>query len=91
MNDVWQKMKAVLVDNFFEIGDILITPETKLSEIPDGDSMAAVNLQILLHDTFHVDLPLELLHDDTRFNELITLMEQPDKIPEAVRIFRERN
>jgi acyl carrier protein len=91
MNDVWQKMKAVLVDNFFEIGDILITPETKLSEIPDWDSMAAVNLQILLHDTFHVDLPLELLHDDTRFNELITLMEQPDKIPEAVRIFRERN
>jgi acyl carrier protein len=91
MNDVWQKMKAVLADNLFEIGDILITPETKLGEIPDWDSMAAVNLQILLHETFHVDLPMELLHEFATFSEIIALMEQPDTIPEAVRQFRERN
>lgn len=91
MNDIWQKMKDVLLDNFFEIGNGSITPETKLGEIPDWDSMVAVNIQILLHDTFHVDLPLELLHEDTIFKDLIMLMEQPDKIPEAVRKFRERN
>ena len=91
MNNVWKKMKTVLVDNLFEIADILITPETKLGEIPDWDSMAAVNLQILLHETFHVDLPMELLHEFTTFSELIALMEHPDKIPEAVRQFRERN
>jgi acyl carrier protein len=91
MNDVWQKMKAVLADNLFEIGDILITPETKLGEIPDWDSMAAVNLQILLHETFHVDLPMELLHECATFSEIIALMEKPDTIPEAVRQFRERN
>lgn len=91
MNDAWNKIKTILEDNLFEIGDILITPETKLGEIPDWDSMAAVNLQILLHETFHVDLPMELLQEFTTFRELIALMEHPDKIPEAVRQFRERN
>lgn len=91
MNDAWNKIKTILEDNLFEIGDILITPETKLGEIPDWDSMAAVNLQILLHETFHVDLPMELLQEFTTFRELIALMEHPDKIPEAVLQFRERN
>jgi len=84
-------MKEVLLDNFFEISDGLIAPETKLGEIPDWDSMVAVNLQILLHDTFHVDLPLELLHENTIFNDLIMFMEQPDKIPAAMKEIRERN
>ena len=84
-------MKQVLLDNFFESGDGSIAPETKLGEIPDWDSMEAVNLQILLHDTFHVDLPLELLQEYTTFSELIRFMEQPDMISEAVRNFRERN
>ena len=84
-------MKQVLLDNFFESGDGSISPETKLGEIPDWDSMEAVNLQILLHDTFHVDLPLELLQEYTTFSELIRFMEQPDMISEAVRNFRERN
>jgi hypothetical protein len=53
--------------------------------------MVAVNLQILLHDTFHVELPLELLHEDTIFNDLVMLMEQPDKIPAAMKKFRVRN
>jgi acyl carrier protein len=91
MNDIWQTMKQVLLDNFFESGDGSITPETKLGEIPDWDSMEAVNLQILLHDTFHVDLPLELLQEYTTFSELIRFMKQPDMISEAVRNFRERN
>ncbi len=91
MNNVWQKMKAALADNLFETGDFPITGETRLGEIPDWDSMAAVNLQIILHDTFQVDLPLDLLHEDTTFSELITLMEQPDKLSEALRKFRQRN
>jgi len=91
MNDVWQKMKEVLADNLFEIDELLITRETRLGEIPDWDSMAAVNLQILLHDAFHVDLPLDLLQEETTFSELITLMEHPDKLSEAVRKFRQRN
>ena len=91
MNDIWQKMKEVLLDNLFEISNGSITPETKLGEIPDWDSMVAVNIQIILHDTFHVDLPLELLREDTVFKDLVMLMEHPDKIPEAVTRFRERN
>ena len=91
MSDALQKMKEVIAANLFEIGDLLITPQTRLGEIPDWDSMAAVNLQMILNETFHVELPLELLHENTTFSEMITLMEQPDQISEAVRRFRERN
>jgi acyl carrier protein len=83
-------MKQVLLDNFFESGNGSITPETKLGEMPDWDSMEAVNLQVLLHDTFHVDLPLELLHEETIFNDLVMFMEQPDRIAAAMKKFRER-
>lgn len=91
MSDILRKMKEAIAANLFEIGDLLITPQTRLGEIPDWDSMAAVNLQMLLNETFHVELPLELLHENTTFSDMITLMEQPDQISEAVRRFRKRN
>ena len=91
MSDSWQKMNEVILDYLFEIGDLLITPETKLGDIPDWDSIAAVNLQMLLQETFHVELPLDLLREDTTLSELITLTEQSDKISEAERRFKEGN
>jgi acyl carrier protein len=91
MSNVWQKMIEVMSNDFFETDNLMITPQTRLGEVPYWDSMAAVNLQILLHETFQVELPLELLRDNTTFNEMITLIEQPDQIPEAARRFRERN
>ena len=91
MSDVWQKMKEVLLENLFEIEEVPITPTTKLGEIPDWDSMAAVSLQMILHENFHVELPLELLQEYTTFSELIGFMKQPEKISEALRNFRERN
>lgn len=91
MSDVWQKMQEVISNDFFETGNLLITPQMRLGDVPYWDSMSAVNLQILLHETFHVELPLELLHDDTTFNEMITLIKQPEQIAEAVKRFRERS
>ena len=80
MSETWQKMNEVILDYLFEIDDVAIRPEMKLSELPDWDSIAAVNLQMLLHETFHVDLPLDLFREDTTLSELITLVEQPDQI-----------
>lgn len=80
MSDSWLKMNEVILDYLFEIGDVTITPETKLSELPDWDSIAAVNLQMLLHETFHVDVPLDLFRENTTLSELITLVESPDQI-----------
>jgi acyl carrier protein len=90
MSEVWQKMNEVILDYLFEIGDISITPETKLGEIPDWDSISAVSIQMLIHETFHVDLPLDLLRKDTTLSELITLVEQPDKISETIDKFKGR-
>lgn len=91
MSEVWQKMNEIILDYLFEIGDISLTPETKLGEIPDWDSISAVSIQMLIHETFQVDLPLDLLREETTLRELIMLVEHPDKISETIEKFQGRN
>lgn len=91
MSEVWKIMNEIILDYLFEIGDISITPETKLGEIPDWDSISAVSIQMLIHETFHVELPLELLREDTTLSELIMLVEKSDKISEPINKFMRKN
>jgi acyl carrier protein len=86
MRDAWEKLKTVLREEFLEAGDITaVTEETKLGEIPNWDSMAAVNLQILINETFHIDLPLDLLTEEAAFEELIGFINVPETIADAMR------
>ncbi|HOO40821.1 MAG TPA: hypothetical protein PK425_10620 [Syntrophales bacterium] len=84
--DLWDKLKAVLLEEFLEIEDAAaVTEKTKLGEIPNWDSMAAVNLQILINELFQVDLPLDLLQDEATFEELIGFIHEPETIADAMR------
>jgi len=86
MHDVWEKLKTVMMEEFLEPGDMtVVTETTKLSEIPNWDSMAAVNLQILINETFHVELPLDLLYDEAAFADLIGFIREPATIAGAIR------
>lgn len=92
MTDLWDKLKAVLLEEFLEIEDAAaVTEKTKLGEIPNWDSMAAVNLQILINELFQVDLPLDLFQDETPFEELIGFIQEPETIADAMRRFNERH
>jgi len=92
MTDLWDKLKAVLLEEFLEIEDAAaVTEKTKLGEIPNWDSMAAVNLQILINELFQVDLPLDLFQDETPFEELIGFIQEPETIADATRRFNERH
>jgi acyl carrier protein len=51
--------------------------ETVLGDMPEWDSMAAVNLQTLLLQEYEVEVPLELLADETSLQEVITFLENP--------------
>lgn len=86
MQEFWEKLKAVLMEDFLEAGDLTaVTEKTKLGEIPNWDSMAAVNLQILINETFHIDLPLDLLPDEATFADLIGFIRSPETIARAMR------
>jgi acyl carrier protein len=57
-----------------------VTTETLLGEIPEWDSIAAVNLQTYMKETFGIEIPLDLLNEETAIGEIVTLIENPDSI-----------
>lgn len=65
-----------LKDLFPEIGEQDISPEMKLFEIPEWDSMSSVNLQVFLEDAFKVTVNQNLLDDDTTINEILSFVQE---------------
>ncbi len=76
MEDILRKIRAGILENFPDAAAVAITPETKLGEIPEWDSIAAVNLQTYLQETFPVRIPLDLLTDETAVGELATFIKK---------------
>ncbi len=83
MAETFKKLKAGIEDIFPEVEGIELNPETRLGAIPDFDSMAAVNLQTFISETFNVAIPLDLLGEDTTIRDIITLIDHPEKITAA--------
>jgi acyl carrier protein len=55
-----------------------LSVETALGEMPEWDSMAAVNFQTFLLQEFGLEVPLELLADETQIKEVIAYIEDPE-------------
>jgi acyl carrier protein len=75
------KEKLAMIDEglrevFPEIGDMEITLDTYLADIPDWDSMASVNFQAYLEQAFKVTVPAEELDQDITVGEVISLLEE---------------
>ena len=62
---------------FPECADMNLSAETQLGELPEWDSMAAVNLQTQLLQQFEVEVPLDLLADQTSLSEVLAFLENP--------------
>lgn len=62
---------------FPDCGGMAVSTQTQLGELPEWDSMAAVNLQTFLLQQFGVEVPLELLADQTSLQELMEFLENP--------------
>jgi acyl carrier protein len=71
MNEIMEKIKQGILDLFPEIGKVPITPEMCLGEIPDYDSMAAVNLQTFLEENFPLKVSLDMLAAEMTLGELV--------------------
>jgi acyl carrier protein len=48
-----------------------------LGELPEWDSMAAVNLQTSILQQYQIEVPLELLGDQTTVEEVIEFLQNP--------------
>lgn len=79
MDELLEKISEGIRELFPEIGKLNISLETRLGDIPEYDSMAAVNLQSFLQDAFHMSIPLDLLNEDTTLDDLIAFIQDPKK------------
>jgi len=70
MEDTLRKIQAGILEIFPDAAAVDLTLELKLGEIPEWDSIAAVNLQTYLQETFPVRIPLDLMTDETTIGEL---------------------
>jgi acyl carrier protein len=80
MSKTLKKIITGIQEIFPEMSAADVTPETLLSEIPEWDSIAAVNLQTYLKETFGIEIPLDLLNEETTIGEIVTFIENPDSI-----------
>jgi len=79
MTSILKTLKVGIEDLFPEVANITITGETRLGDIPDFDSMAAVNLQSFIDENFKVAIPLDLLGEDTTLKDIVAFIENPIK------------
>ena len=78
MSDIFEKLRDGIRQLFPDIDDMEIRLETELGEIPDWDSMSAVNLQSFLEQEFKVTIPQDLLNEETTVKEVISFVEEPE-------------
>lgn len=74
-----------IFDIFPDLDGMELSGETILGEIPDWDSMAAVNLQVFIEETFKVQLPLDLLNENAKMSEVVKYIDDPVALKAAKR------
>jgi acyl carrier protein len=68
---------------FPECSSEKLSLDTVLGEMPEWDSMAAVNLQTVLLQQYDIEVPLELLADETSLQDVIAFLKSPSMHGEA--------
>lgn len=64
-----------LRETFPDAENLVFTEESVLGDLPEWDSMAAVNLQTYLQEQFQIEIPLEFLVDETSIKEISVFLE----------------
>lgn len=78
MEDILEQIKTGFQEIFPDLGDMTIDLNTQLGDIPDWDSMSAVNVQTLLDQQFQISVPEDLLGDETKISDLISYIQNPE-------------
>lgn len=84
MSDILDTLKEGLEEIFPDVVEMEIAPEMELGEIPDWDSMSSVNFQMFIQNHFELEIPQELLTEETTIQEVIGYINAPEKIATTV-------
>jgi acyl carrier protein len=75
---------AVIIKGLHEIfpdcDAMTLSSNTILGDLPDWDSMAAVNFQTYLQQQFDLEVPIELLAESTSLQEVMEFIANPVSI-----------
>ena len=75
---------AVLIRGLHELfpdcETMALSTDTMLGDLPEWDSMAAVNFQTYIHQQFDLEIPIELLADSTSLHEVMEFIANPVQI-----------
>ncbi len=77
MNTTFQKITSGIKELFPDSTDLELKPDSALGDLPDWDSLAAVNLQAFLEQAFSLSVPGDLLHEELTLKELVDFIEKP--------------
>lgn len=68
------KIERGLHEIFPELNGKSVDADTLLGEIPEWDSMAAVNLMVFIEEAFAVEMPEDFLNSETSIGEIVNLI-----------------
>jgi acyl carrier protein len=75
---------AVLIKGLYEVfpecEEMTLSSDSLLGDLPEWDSMAAVNFQTFLLQQFDLEVPIELLADSTSLQEVMEFIANPVQI-----------
>jgi acyl carrier protein len=81
MSDTFTTLVEYMREIFPKMEEMEVASETKLEEIPEWDSMSAVNLETSIESGFNVVIPQVALAGELTIGELVGYIENPDTIP----------
>jgi acyl carrier protein len=84
MEQIIGQIRRGIEEVFPEVGDLVIDAETMLGQIPDWDSMAAINLQVLLEQQYQISVPAELLSEETTVGDIAAMVRSPESMDMAL-------
>lgn len=74
-----------IFDIFLDLDGLELDGDTTLGNIPDWDSIAAVNLQVFIQENFNVQMPLDLLNENAKLSEVVKFIDDPIALKAALR------
>jgi acyl carrier protein len=81
MGETFTTLVERMREIFPKMEEMELASETRLEEIPEWDSMSAVNLETCIEGEFGVIIPQIALGGELTIGELVGYIDNPDTIP----------
>ncbi len=71
-----EKEKLALLESTLDVGESVLTPETKLENVSEYDSLARLSLLVMMDEEFGVSLKPEMIKQLVTVSDILKLMEK---------------